>query len=156
MTAPNPSPAPDAATARFLQSMASPDPAVRQAAAGFARRRGAPALPGLADLAGGQDKPIAKAAKKAMEDITHYAASPGAQREAHAVAQQLLAVAASGRPREVRSHALYLLGFVGTDEMVPALTTLFPNNEVGEDARMAAERISGKAVARPVPAGETR
>jgi len=133
-------------TARFLQSMASPDPVVRGAAATFARRRGAPAVAGLGELAVSQDKAVAKAARKALQDITHYAARPGGFVEAAAVAQQLLILASSSsRPREVRAHALYLLGFVAGDPAVPALATLLTDTEVGADARMTMERINTKA-----------
>lgn len=126
---------------RFLKSIASPDPQLRQVAGRFARRRGAPVIPGLADLMASDDKAIAKAAKMALRDITHYAAQPGAWRERLAVAQALLAVAASNRPRMVRAEALHLLGFVADARFAPAVSALVGDNEVGEDARMALERI---------------
>ena len=134
-------------TTTFLKNLSSPDPVVRGVTARCARRRGAPALAGLADLAAGEDKPIAKAAKKAMEDITHYAARPGARDEAATVAAELLHIAeAKPRPRMVRAHALYLLGFAGDDRAIPGLTRLLPDPEIGEDARMALERIGSKGI----------
>lgn len=138
--------APPLETARFLESMASPDPAARRAAATFARRRGASALPGLADLAASSDKAVAKAAQKAMTEITHHAARPGAPGEARQVADALLVIAqATARPRMVRAHALHLAGFVASTATAPALRALRTDKEVGEDARMAWERIGGKA-----------
>ena len=138
---------PDAA--RFLDSMASPNPSVRRAAAAFARRRGAGALPGLADLAASSDRAIAKAAQKAMADITHHAARPGVSGEARQAAATLRTIAqATARPRMVRAHALHLLGFVATAADVPGLHALLADTEVGTDARLALERISGKAAKR--------
>jgi len=136
-------------TARFLESMASPDSSVRRAAAAFARRRGAGALPGLADLAASPDKALAKSAQKAMADITHHAARPGTPSEARQAADALLKIAqTTSRPRMVRAHALHLLGFVATDADVPGLRALLADTEVGGDARLALERISGKAAKR--------
>ncbi len=130
--------------AKFLESMASPDPAVRRAAAAFARRRGADALPGLADLAASSDKAVAKAAQKAMADIIHHAARPGAGGEAGQAAAALLNIAqAANRPRAVRAHALYLLGFVASKTAAPVLKGLMTDREIGEDARMALDRIGG-------------
>ena len=136
--------APPTETAQFLQSMASPDAAVRRAAAAFARRRGAGALPGLADLAAAPDKALAKAAQKAMADITHHAARPGTPGESRQAAAALRTVAqATARPRMVRAHALHLLGFVATAADVPGLRALLADTEVGGDARLALERIGG-------------
>jgi hypothetical protein len=148
-TFPDPASSPGDTTARFLNSMASPDPAVRQAAGAFARRRGAAVIVGLGDLAAHSDNAIAKSAKQALGEITHYAARPGAGNEARAVAAQLLVVANdTARPRAVRAHALHLLGFVAGDAHVPALGRLLADHEIGQDARMALERIGSSAARR--------
>lgn len=132
-------------TARFLESMASPNPAVRRAAANFARRRGADALLGLADLAAASDKAVAKAAQKAMADITHHAARPGASGEARPAADALLTIAqATSRPRTVRAHALHLAGFVANSTTAPVFRALMTDPEVGEDARMSLTRAGQK------------
>ncbi len=131
---------------RFLESMASPDPAVRRAAAAFARRRGPGALTGLADLAASSDKAVAKAAQKAMADLTHHAARPGAPTEARQVSGALLTIAqTANRPRAVRAQALHLLGFVATDVAVPVLRSLLADPQVADDARMTLSRVGTRA-----------
>lgn len=134
----------DKTTADFLKKMASPDLATRQTAARTARTRGtAAAIPGLADLMASPDKATAKAAAKAIEEITHHAARPGAAAENRAVADALLRVAGeTKRPRLVRSHAFFLLGFVGDARVARALQPFLTDQQLGEDARMAQSRIS--------------
>ncbi len=127
----------------FLREIASQDSRVRHTAWQNAARMGAAAVSGLGDLAASADKGVAKAANGALEEIAHYAARPGAPDEAHAVSEQLLGLAASGRPRAVRAHALHLLGFVGDARAVPEITRLLPDTDVGDEARMALERLQG-------------
>lgn len=130
-------------TADFLRDLASPDAAVRQAAAASARTQGAGAIAGLGDLASGPDKAVAKAARKALEDIAHHAARPGAKgKETQAVADQMALLTDAKRPRALRAHALHLLGFVGRDKNVAGIARLLSDPQVGDDARMALERIN--------------
>ena len=130
--------------ARFLREIASGDSQIRFTAWRNAARIGAPAISTLGDLAASPNKGVAKAAKGALEEITHYAARPGAPDEARDVSEQLLRLAESKqRPREVRAHVLYLLGFVAADtRAIAGITAILPDNEVGEDARMALERLN--------------
>jgi len=125
----------------FLSQIKSDDSAVRYAAWRSAGPMGAEAIKPLADLMKEDDRKVGKAAKEAAQQIVHHAARPGAQDEARAVADALVKVAASPRPRMVRSNALYWLGLVGDDAVVPALVKLLGDREIREDARMALERL---------------
>lgn len=133
-------------TAQFLESIASPDPQVRALALSFARRKGASVIPGLANVAAHTDPAIAKGAQQAMTDITHYACQPGFRAERAGVADALLGIARdTTRPRRVRAHALHLLGFAGGPVHAKAATVLEADPNIGEDARMACERIKRAA-----------
>ena len=96
----------------------------------------------FADGMASPDKAGAKRAKKYMDEIVHDAARPGAaasyrkQTIAH-----LLTVVRSQRPRLVRAHALRMLGLIGGKPESNALAPLEVDREVGEDARMARERL---------------
>jgi HEAT repeat protein len=136
--------------ALFLQDIASPNPQVRYMAWRFASRRGARAVVPLGDLAASEDKGVAKAAQGALQEIAFYAGRPDAQDEARAVAEQLLLLTAPSRPRAVRANALHLLGFVADKPLALAIARLSQDPEVGEDARMALQRIPG-ARDRPSP-----
>jgi hypothetical protein len=107
---------------------------------------GAQALPALADLAASSDKGVAKAARGAMETVAHYAARPGAGAEAKAVSAELLKIAQTNRPRQVRADAIYLLGFTANDgKTVEYIAELLLNRDLWDEARMALERIPGNA-----------
>jgi len=132
----------------FLAAMASPDVAARQEALKrLPEQESAAALPGLADLMGGADPAVAKTARAGMETLVHRvrAPPPGKDRGDGAArartADALAQIARSSRPRMVRAHALYLLGFAGDGSHEKALAALEKDTEVGEDARMARQRI---------------
>jgi hypothetical protein len=96
---------------------------------------------------GSPDPAIAKAAKAAMQRLVHLKlASPaGTDRPdggaRTAVAESLLDIARSSRPRLVRAHALYLVGFTGDGRQEKTLSALENDPQVGENARMARQRI---------------
>ena len=91
---------------------------------------------------GGSDKARAKAAKLALEQVAHNAARPGAPKaERQTTIAGLLEVARSSRPRLARAHALRLLGLIGGKVEERALSSLERDPEIGEDARMARERL---------------
>lgn len=138
------------ATKAFLAAIASPDVAVRQAALKRLppAQDAADALPGLAELMAGKDPAVAKAAKAAMEAVTHRALAPppGKDRPDRAARERAAAalteVVDSSHPRMVRAHALFLLGFAGDGaQHEKALALLEKDPEVGEDARMARQRL---------------
>lgn len=93
----------------------------------------------------GSDQASGKAAYEAIKKIVYNAGRPGAVAEAKSAADQLLRLAAPEYPRFVRADALELLGVVASDTETSALGALIDDKDVGEDARMALERIPGKA-----------
>jgi hypothetical protein len=137
----------------FLKEIASADPQVRYTAWKFAGRMGASAVVPLGDLLASQNPAIVKAARGALQDITHYAARPGVRSEARAVAAELLKLAGPDRSRLVRAEALTLLGFVADAGDAPAIARLQEDRQVGQEARMALERsghpdgVAGKPAA---------
>ncbi len=132
----------------FLDKIKSPDANVRYAAWRAAGPLGAQAVASLADLMASTDKGVAKAAQGALQAIVHHAGRPGAGGEARAVSEELLKVAASTRPRMMRTDALNWLGFIGDRRAVPEIAKLLEDAEVREDARMALERIPGREAQR--------
>ena len=134
-----------AAVAEFIAKIKAPDGAVRYGAQKTAGPLGSAAIAPLSDLVGGADRPAAKAAKGALENIVHHADRPGAKPEARAVTLTLLDVAASPRPAPARAHALYLLGFAADGRAAAAIAKMRNDPEIGDEARMALERIPGSA-----------
>ena len=103
-------------------------------------------IPTLADGMASPDKARAKLAKKYMEATVHDAARPDAPRAYRKkTIADLLAVIRSGRPRLVRAHALRLLGLIGGRSEEKLIAPLESDKEVGEDARMARERLRRSA-----------
>jgi HEAT repeat protein len=132
----------------FLKRIASPDPAVRAAALKEAAQQDPAALAGLADLMSHSDKAIAKAAKTAMERLTHGVLKPAPGKDKPnsddgrgKAADQLVEIAMSSRPRMTRAHALYLAGFAGERMHEALVADLEKDKDVGEDARMALQRM---------------
>lgn len=145
------------ATAEALvKKLQSSDAESRMAAAHAAQGAGPDAIPALARLMAGNDPDVAKAAKEALIVIVHRAARPGAPLEARAAAERLAAVAAHPGPRAVRADAIYLLGFVGGPASVPALARLLNDPDVGEEARMALQRIPGTEAAKALKEAHRR
>lgn len=132
----------------FLDKIKSSDANVRYAAWRSAGPMGAQAVAPLADLMASADKGVAKAAQGALQAIVHHAGRPGASREARAVSEELLKVAASNRPRLVRADALNWLGMIGDGRIVSGIAKLLGDAELREDARMALERIPGREAQR--------
>lgn len=137
---------PPAKLNELIQNLKSTDAEVRYAAWRLAGPAGAAAIIPIADLMASTDKGVVRSATEALGRVTHYAARPAASKnEKRAVAQALLQVATSPRPRLVRGEALHQLGFVADERNVSAIARLLDDPEVREDARMALERIPGTA-----------
>jgi HEAT repeat protein len=137
-------PMPPAQLNQLLQNLRSENADVRFAAWRSAGPAGAAAIAPIADIMAATDKAAVRSATEALQRVTHYSARPAASKnERRAVALALLQVANSPRPRMVRAEALYQLGFVAEEGIVPALARLLDDKEVREDARMALERIPG-------------
>lgn len=101
----------------------------------------------LANRMADSDKVKAKMAKVAMERLVHVQARPGANKDDRkSINQGLLTVAKDGKAysRMTRANAIRLLGFIGEGGEERALGSLEKDPEIGEDARMARERIRRK------------
>lgn len=109
---------------------------------------GARAIVPLGGICSGPDRSAAKAAGEALRRVVHHAARPGAASERKAAARQLLRMIRKEWPRQQRGEALYLLGLVGGSESVAAIAEQMKDPDVGEEARMALERIPGSAATR--------
>ena len=127
----------------FLEKIQSPDDRIRVTAWQSAGPQGAAAIAPLGALAASHDKGTARAATQALETITHAAAKNPRARAA--IAEELLKIARSDRPRMVRANAIYLIGFCGESKIVPGLAHLLTDPILREDARLALERIPGSA-----------
>jgi len=95
----------------------------------------------LADAMDAADPVAAKGARLALEGLTHKAAAPGKGADRAKVADALVAALAKRRSRVARGHILRLVGFVGDRRHERALAAHERDNETGEDARLARERI---------------
>jgi hypothetical protein len=132
--------------AGLLANIKSADGETRLRAQQGAGPAGAEAIAPLADIAAASDKGAAKAARGAMETIAHHSARPGAGAEARTVSTELLKIAQSDRPKQVRADALNLLGYTASDgKIVAGISALIANMELRDEARMALERIPGNA-----------
>jgi aconitase B len=101
----------------------------------------------LANRMADPDKVKAKMAKVAMERLVHVNARPGVNKnDRQSVNEGLLTVAKETRnhSRMTRAHAIRLLGYIGGGSEERALGSLEKDPELGEDARMARERIRRK------------
>lgn len=109
---------------------------------------GTRAIVPLGGICSGPDRGAAKAAGEALRRIVHHAARPGAASERKAAAMQLLRMIRTQWPRQQRVEALYLLGLIGGSESVAAIAAQMKDPDVGEEARMALERIPGSTATR--------
>lgn len=156
---------------RLLERIRSPDVEVRYAARFEAPRVGAEAVQPLAGLidetvqpAGGSEearryrREVALTAKAALENIVHSAGGPGAAGEREAVAAKLAELLSSEITAKAKIEILHLVAFVAGDAHVPAVAHLLddPDRNVRETARIALERIPGKAATRALVAAAQR
>ncbi|MGQ9524095.1 MAG: HEAT repeat domain-containing protein [Armatimonadota bacterium] len=135
----------DAQVREFLAKIQDKDPSVRCAAWQNAGPMGARVVVPLGELTASPDPGIAKAAREALKVVAHYAARPGAEAERKAVSQALCRLLDKQYPVRTRAEAAYLLGLVGKAEAIAPLAACLSDPDVREDARMALERIPGKA-----------
>ncbi len=143
----------------LLERLQSADAKARQSAVDELAKIGAPAVPPLFKLVGGENPTVALWAKKAVTAIAHHAARPGAEKERRAVSAALVAQVKSDANVDVRSFAVETLSFVGRDDAVPALAALLKEEkDLREMARWSLERIPGRrateAIARAVASAD--
>jgi HEAT repeat protein len=128
----------------LLEQLQSPDANVRQAAVDELAKVGAPAVPQLFKLMGGENPTAALWAKKAVRAMAHHAARPSADKERAAVSAAFVAQVKSEATMDVRSFAVEMLSFVGRDDAVPTLAALLKEKDLREMARWSLERIPGR------------
>jgi len=136
---------------KLLELLKSDDPFVRRDAWLKAGPLGADALASLADLAANAELEISRAANRAMWQIVRYAGAPGRETERQAVVQELAELLGNTRfPVQLRRDMVWMLSEIIADEELDesiALTYLM-DADLGEDVRMALQRIAGpRAVA---------
>lgn len=136
---------------KLLELLKSDNPIVRRDAWLKAGPLGADALPSLADLAAKGDLEVSRAANRAMWQIVRYAGAPGRETERQAVVQTLgELVADENWPVQLRRDMVWMLSEILADEELDesmALSFLM-DADLGEDVRMALQRIAGpKAIA---------
>lgn len=136
---------------KLLELLKSDNPIVRRDAWLKAGPLGADALAGLADLATKGDLEVSRAANRAMWQIVRYAGAPGRETERQAVVQTLgELVADKNWPVQLRRDMVWMLSEILADEELDESIALpfLMDAELGEDVRMALQRIAGpKAIA---------
>ena len=96
----------------------------------------------LAEAMAGADPVRAKAAKREMAHQVHAACAPKKPgRERAALIKDLTTLLETRRPRLVRAHAARLIGYAGSKGEDKALAKYASDPEIGEDIKMARERI---------------
>ncbi|BCW98350.1 MAG: hypothetical protein KatS3mg024_1177 [Armatimonadota bacterium] len=148
-------------TARqLIEAIRGTDADARWSAAENAAGAGAEAIPELAQVMDGNDPEKAKAARVAMDRIALASTAPGDEERRRQVSEALAAVARGDGALAARRHAVRLLGLAGGEEACDTLAALIGQKDLREDARMALQRIPGKAAdrtleraARNAPAG---
>jgi hypothetical protein len=121
------------------------DPNVRMGAARAAGPLGAAALPAMEPLMKGPEAGTAKAAHEALLQIVHYAARPGAQKEAQDVSAELTKWILNGTSLNSQREAVRRLEFIGDAKAVTVLERTLQVPELREDARLTLERIPDRA-----------
>jgi HEAT repeat protein len=125
----------------LIAAIQSKDDQVRGPAWQNAGPSGAPAVKPLAQRMTDPDYETARSAKRALWVIVRHAGRPGADREAKAVATELIA-SLSGPP-VVQREVLWMLSEIAGDEAVAPMAALLSNADLREDARCALTRMPG-------------
>lgn len=126
----------------LIDSIKSPDEAVRGPAWQGAAQFGAPAVKPLADLMQDPGMETARSAKRALWKIVRQSGRPGAGQERKAVVAELMPLLAKDQT-STRREVLWMLSEIGGDEAVPAIAALLASQELREDACAALQRIPG-------------
>lgn len=135
----------------LLQQLKSDDPFVRRNAWLNAGPLGADALSSLAEMAAVGELEISRAANRAMWQIVRYVGAPGRESERQAVVQALAELVENTQlPVQLRRDVVWMLSEIITEEELDEsiVLSLLMDADLGEDVRMALQRIGGpKAVA---------
>ena len=127
----------------LLKNIQSTEDGVRAGARDHAGAVGAKAVGPLAKIAASGELEIARAANRAIQNIVYHAGRPGAAEEAKAVAAELLKLLGDSQPTQLRRDVLWMTWQIAGEEAVEPVAALLGHKELGEDARMALERLPG-------------
>ncbi len=132
----------------WIARLGSADDAVRGPAWQQAGPLGLAAVAPLAKAMTGPDPETARAAKRALWNVVHFAARPpggGASEAGRAVANAIAAVLGpDSTPVQARREWVWMLSVIGEEETVPVLAALLAKEDLREDARCALQRIPGR------------
>jgi hypothetical protein len=111
-----------------------------------AGKAGAAAVKPLAAVmtSGEVDLEVARAARRALWRIVHYAGRPGGEKECAEVLQEFQGLLADAWPEALRREVLWMLSEIGNAENVPAMAACLKSSELLEDTRCALTRIPGE------------
>lgn len=129
----------------FLADVSSAEPDRRQAAIQSADQFGAAAIPALGQIAEGTNQVASIAAWQSLRSIAWHSGRKGAASGPKEVADELVKLLDAKRGRALRGEALQLLSLTAADTHVAKIAALLDDKEVGDDARMALERLTGSA-----------
>lgn len=131
------------AVAELVNRIRNGDMETKLAALAEAANVGPAAIVPLAEVMAGDDKVAMRGAQEAIRRIAW--ASGHDSSSARKASAELVRLIGSDRPRSVRSDAMMLLRCVGGAEAVNPLAAQLSDSELGEEARMALERIPHKS-----------
>jgi hypothetical protein len=93
---------------------------------------------------GDVDREVARAARRALWQIVHYAGRPGGEKECAEVLPELHALLADAWPEALRREVLWMLSEIGNAESVAPMAACLKSSDLLEDARCALTRIPGE------------
>lgn len=127
----------------LLKLIQSTDDTERAGARDRAGSVGAGAVAPLAKLAvEAENLEVARAAKRAIENIVYHAGRPGAADEAKAVTSELIGLLGT-KHAQFRRDVLWMIWQIGGEEAADPVARLLDDAETGDDARMCLERLPG-------------
>lgn len=129
---------------QFLKDIESSNADVRFAAWRRAGEMDPQVIPALAKVMESSQPGVVRAAREALEVITHSVGVAGSPRR-RAVIQQFLKVLESDRAEAVKTHVLRQLSLIGGDETVPVAAKFLKDPKLREEAAFCLERIPGAA-----------
>jgi HEAT repeat protein len=131
---------------KLVELLKSPDPFARRDAWLAAGPLGAAALRPLADLASEGELEISRAANRGMWQIVRYVGAPGREELRRPVVETLGEMLGDTRlPLQLRRDIVWMLSEIIKDEEIDQASALplLLDADLGEDVRMALQRVAG-------------